>query len=115
MLKKFIACMLMAGFAGCTNTQPTTPVAVHAPDYAHGNAIYASQCGSCHEVGKRNAPSIKDAEDWDVRTLERAGIVRQHLALNLLDGNGRDRLSDNDETDVLFYMKQTIAERESAY
>lgn len=97
--------------AGCSNTQPEHQD--YQPNLSHGEAVYQGQCGSCHDSGKRSAPSIADGEDWDLHTLAGPGIVRQHLAMNLLKGpGGQSHLSEYDEADVLFYIKNEIANGE---
>lgn len=99
---------------GCSNTQPEHEA--YQPDLSHGEAVYQGQCGSCHDTGKRNAPTLADAEDWDLQSLSTPGIVRQHLAMNLLKGRGdQNALSEYDEADVLFYMKSEVGDGESMY
>ena len=104
--------IFMALVAGCSNTQvEKTP---YQPDIAHGMTLYAGQCGGCHDSGTRNAPSIRDPEEWDIQTLTRPGIVHQHLAMNLLRGSSA-RLSEYDEADVLFFIHREIGDREANY
>jgi cytochrome c5 len=111
MLMIRIAPWLAFSLVGCSNTQPEHQA--YQPDLSHGEAVYQGQCGSCHDTGKRGAPSIADGEDWDLQTLAGPGIVQQHLAMNLLKGpGGQSRLSEYDEADVLFYIKSAVANGE---
>lgn len=108
-----LTCATLA-LAGCSNTQPEQET--YQPDLAHGELVYKGQCGSCHDAGKRSAPALSDAEDWDLQSLSAPGIVRQHWAMNLLKGQGyQNPLSEYDEADVLFYMKSEIGDGESRY
>jgi mono/diheme cytochrome c family protein len=104
--------IFMTFLAGCSNAPVVPPP--YQPDLANGKALYVGQCGGCHDSGNRNAPSIRDPEEWDIQTLTRPGIVRQHLALNLLSPAGA-RLSEYDEMDVLSYVHQEIGDREANY
>ncbi len=114
MSKICIASLLAMTLAGCSNTQPEHQV--YQPNLPHGEAVYKGQCQSCHEAGKRNAPSITDAEDWDLQTLSAPGVVQQHLAMNLLEGQGRRaQLTQYDESDVLFYIRNAVGEGDSKY
>jgi mono/diheme cytochrome c family protein len=87
----------------------------YEPDYSQGMAVYEGQCGRCHDSGKKNAPSIKDPEEWDIQTLMRPGIVGQHFSMRLLHGPSQTRLSQYDEADVLYYIRQEIGDREESY
>jgi len=100
--------------AGCSNTQPEQET--YQPDFANGEQVYKGQCGSCHDAGKKSAPALSDAEDWDLKSLSAPGVVRQHLAMNLLKGQGYENpLSEYDEVDVLFYIKSEIGDGEYRY
>ena len=98
----------------CSNQKPAGQA--YQPDYARGMALYEGQCGSCHNSGKKSAPSIHDAEEWDLRTLAGPGAVQQHLAMNWLPGRGRRQdFSENDEADVLYYIRQEIGNADTGY
>ena len=109
-----IAPLFALVLAGCSNTQPEQEI--YQPDLAHGELVYKGQCGSCHDAGKRSAPALSDAEDWDLQSLSAPGIIRQHLAANLIKRQANQGpLSEYDEADVLFYMKSEVGEGESRY
>ena len=100
--------------AACSNQKPVGEA--YQPDYARGMTLYEGRCGSCHDSGKKSAPSIHDAEEWDLRTLAGPGAVQQHLAMNWLPGRVRQQgLSQNDEADVLYYIKQEIGNADTGY
>lgn len=99
--------------AACSNQKPAGQA--YQPDYARGMALYEGQCGSCHDSGKKSAPSIHDAEEWDLRTLAGPGAVHQHLAMNWLPGRVRQGFSENDEADVLYYIRQEIGNADTGY
>jgi cytochrome c5 len=100
--------------AACSNQKPVGQA--YQPDYARGMSLYEGQCGSCHDAGRKSAPSIRDAEEWDLRTLTGPGAVQQHLAMNWLPERVRQKgLSENDEADVLYYIKQEIGKADTGY
>ena len=100
--------------AACSNQKPMGQA--YQPDYARGMSLYEGQCGSCHDAGRKSAPSIRDAEEWDLRTLTGPGAVQQHLAMNWLpESVRRQGLSENDEADVLYYIKQEIGKSDTGY
>jgi cytochrome c5 len=115
--KHYLFLFLILGFlvnAACSNQKREGEA--YKPDYERGMVLYEGQCGSCHDSGKRSAPSIHDAEEWDLRTLAGPGAVQQHLAMNWLPGRvRRQSFSENDEADVLYYIKQEIGNADTGY
>ena len=98
----------------CSSTPPT-PDVVKAPDAAHGMALYKQQCAACHDAGK-NAPSLRDAEDWDIKLLDAPGIVQKHQSMRMPSGfSGPGRLQAQDERDILYYLRTVIDEAELKY
>ena len=112
MSKPIAVFFLLALLAGCSHSPVDSTT--YKPDYARGKAIYESQCRSCHDTGKRGAPSIKDIEDWDTTTLTRPGITQQHLVMKLLQGPNAS-LSEHDDADVRYYLFEEIGDREENY
>ncbi len=105
--------LFTVGLAGCSNASLDS--GQYQPDSTHGMALYRAQCSSCHDTGRQNAPSIKDAEDWDIQTFAQLGIVRQHFAMNLLPGAHAARFTQHDEADVLYFMEQEIIQHDASY
>ncbi|MFM8441866.1 MAG: hypothetical protein ACKN9W_00815 [Methylococcus sp.] len=97
---------------GCSAHKPEGEV--HQPDFTNGMALYKSQCGQCHDAGKRGAPAIKEAEEWDFHALTSPGIVQRHAAMSLLKTYGQGaNLSQYDEIDVLYYIRKEVADAEN--
>jgi|GEM_PF-830128 len=112
-LVPFVLCLaVLFGLPGCSTRTPEAEV--HQPDFMNGMALYKGQCAQCHDAGKRNAPSIKEAEEWDFQSLNTPGIVQRHVAMSLLKTYGeRANLSEYDEIDVLYYIRKEIADTEN--
>lgn len=98
----------------CTGSPPA-PEALKTPDAAHGRSLYQQQCAACHDAGK-NAPSLRDPEDWDIKHLDAPGIVQKHQSMRMPPGfKGPSRLTPQDERDILFYLRTAIDEAELRY
>jgi cytochrome c2 len=98
----------------CTSSSPlredTTP-----PDTAHGQSLYKDRCSACHDAGK-NAPSIKEPEEWDTQRLAASDIIRKHQSMRMPAGFAAPgHLSAKDEKDVLAYLKIALEEAELKY
>lgn len=113
MIHRTLGFIMPVILAGCAQSELESQP--YQPDYSHGMALYEGKCGSCHDNGKKNAPSIKDPEEWDIQTLTNPGIVEQHRRMRFLGGVDPVRLSQYDEADVLFYIHQEIGDREASY
>lgn len=113
MAVRSLALLCVSLLAGCSGGSPDA--GHYQPDYNRGLTLYNAQCGSCHEDGRLNAPSIHDQEEWDPGTLSRPGVMRQHLAMNWLSAVRSAPLSEYDEADVLFYLQQELGKAESSY
>jgi len=106
------ALLILFGLAGCSAHKPEAEV--HQPDFTNGMALYKSQCDQCHDAGKRGAPSIKEAEEWDFHSLTAPGIVQRHAAMSLLKTYGQGaNLSQYDEIDVLYYIRKEVADADN--
>lgn len=108
--------LFLSGFLlmACSGTPPA-PQAAKPPDAAHGRSLYQQQCAACHDAGK-NAPSLRDPEDWDIKHLDTPGIVQKHQAMRMPSGfRGPGRLAPQDERDILFYLRTAIDEAELKY
>ena len=98
----------------CNSTAPTREDSAPA-DVAHGQAIYKERCSACHDSGK-NAPSIREPEEWDTQRLATADIIRKHQSMLMPSGmSAPGRLSGKDEKDVLAYVKSALDEAELKY
>jgi len=108
-------CWFMAAvlgmLAGCAG-KDTGMMASYHPDPQHGMALYASGCGTCHDRGREGAPALGDPEEWDMQSLQQAGVVRQRHDQQWLAGQP---LSGHDEADALAWIRQTLAERNPDY
>lgn len=106
----FSGSLLMA----CSGSPPAPEVA-KVPDAAHGRSLYQQQCAACHDAGK-NAPSLRDPEDWDIKLLDGPGIVQKHQSMRMPSGfKGPGRIGPQDERDILFYLRTAIDEAELKY
>lgn len=106
-----LALLLLASCAG----ESPPPSKGPGPSYEKGKTIYRQQCAGCHDAGK-NAPSIRDPEEWDLGSLNAPGIVGKHKVMRMPSGYPAPiSLSGQDETDVLFYIARTVEEAEQRY
>ncbi len=108
--------LLLSGslMVACSGTPPAPEVA-KAPNAAHGMLLYKEQCAACHDAGK-NAPSLRDPEDWDIKHLNAPGIVQKHQSMRMPPGfRGPAHLAAQDELDILFYLRTAIEEAELKY
>ena len=113
-MKKILVVMgMLTLVAGCSGAKKTVKQA-YQPDLAKGASIYRAQCSQCHDTGDYGAPELKMAEDWDIQTLSRPGIVKQHQTMNVVFP-ASSRLSDEDEADALYYIRHELSERERDY
>ncbi len=102
-------------FVACSTPAPE-PVAIRQPDLVHGKAVFKAQCARCHEQGRNNAPSIKDAEEWDIQTLKTPGVFARHGTLRGAPrASGMSVLSSSDEVDVLTYIEGQVNEIDPRY
>lgn len=100
--------------SACAGESPP-PMGKQGPNAAHGKVIYQSQCAGCHDAGK-NAPSIRDPEEWDLKSLDAPGIVGRHRVMRMPSGYPAPiRLSTQEEADVLDYIARTVEEAEQRY
>lgn len=94
---------------------PTVDQATKPPDAARGMAVYKQKCAGCHDAGK-NAPSLRETEEWDLQQLESIDVLRRHQSMKMPSGfSPPGRLSAQDEKDVLYYIKSVIEEAELKY
>jgi len=113
---KCAALFLASFFLGACSTPAPEPVVIRQPDLLHGKAIFKAQCASCHEQGRKNAPSIKDAEEWDIQTLKAPGVLARHGTLRGTLGAPKiSTLSTADEVDVLTYIEGQVNEIDPRY
>lgn len=115
-LGKIAALSWASLFLVACSTPAPEPVVVRQPDPVHGKSIFKAQCASCHEQGRKNAPSIKDAEEWDLQTLKAPGVLARHGTLKGSLGAPRfSALSTSDEVDVLTYIEGQVNEVDPRY
>ena len=107
--------MSIVSLVACSSTEKKAPGQSYEPDRLHGKSLYKNDCGSCHDTGNEGAPSLKDSEEWDVHSLTRLGIVKDHEKRQFLPGANRSKLSGEDEADVLYYIKTELSGREAGY
>ena len=113
MKKIFVVLGVLLVSVGCSGAKKTVKQA-YQPDLAKGASIYRTQCSQCHDTGDYGAPELKMAEDWDLQTLGRPGIVKQHRAMNVVFP-ASSRLSDEDEADALYYIRHELGEKNKDY
>lgn len=115
MIQRLLVLLLSGSLLMACSGSPPAPEAVKAPDAVHGRALYQQQCAACHDAGK-NAPSLRDPEDWDIKLLDSPGIVQKHQSMRMPSGyRGPGRLAPQDERDILFYLRTAIDEAELKY
>ena len=115
MTRRLLVLLLSGSLLMACSGSPPAPEAVKAPDAVHGRALYQQQCAACHDAGK-NAPSLRDPEDWDIKLLDAPGIVQKHQSMRMPSGyRGPGRLAPQDERDILFYLRTAIDEAELKY
>jgi mono/diheme cytochrome c family protein len=113
--QRLLFLFLSGSFLMACSSSPPAPEVVKAPDAAHGRSLYQQQCAGCHDAGK-NAPSLRDPEDWDIKHLNAPGIIQKHQSMRMPPGfKGPGRLTPEDERDVLFYLRTAIDEAELKY
>lgn len=95
---------------GCTGTMPEevpAPVVERAPDYRHGARVYRLYCGTCHDSGQSDAPTLDDIEAWDERAFQWESVLKQHAAQGFLEMPPQGdhlELSEQSMNDVMFFM-----------
>ena len=77
-----------------------------AYNLAHGRVVFQQNCLRCHEKGKRGAPVIADAQDWQDRLQQPLSTLIKHA----IDGHGDmpprgdQALSDQDVAAAVAYV-----------
>lgn len=107
--------ILLVSLVACSSTDKKVPGQSYQPDPLHGKSLYKNYCGRCHDTGTEGAPGLKDSEEWDLQSLARPGIVKDHEKRRLLTGANGSKLSGEDEVDVLYYIKTELSVREDGY
>ncbi len=107
--------MSIVSLVACSSTEKKARGQSYQPDPFHGKNLYKNDCGSCHDTGNEGAPSLKDSEEWDVQSLSRLGIVKDHQKRQFLPGANPSKLSAEDEADVLYYIRTELSVREAGY
>jgi len=82
MMQRLFVLFLSGSLLMACSGSPPAPEATKAPDAAHGRLLYQQQCAACHDAGK-NAPSLRDPEDWDIKHLDAPGIVQKHQSMRM--------------------------------
>lgn len=105
---------LVVLLAACAPSQPDEQIA-HKPDFQRGMRIYLANCSECHDTGKRGAPTLDDEEDWDERAWRWQSLLKDHATKGFMDmpaKGGKNRLTDRDVSDALYYMDIKIRANE---
>lgn len=117
-MKKAVFCTALTSFfvllAACTPSQPDKQIA-HKPDFQRGMHIYLANCGECHDTGRLGAPTLDDVEDWDERSWRWQALLKDHATKGFMSmpaKGGKNRLTDRDVSDALYYMDIKIRANE---
>lgn len=117
-MKKAFFCTVLTSFfvllAACTPSQPDKRIA-HKPDFQRGMRIYLAHCGECHDTGRLGAPTLDDVEDWDERSWRWQALLKDHATKGFMSmpaKGGKNRLTDRDVSDALYYMDIKIRANE---
>ena len=109
-----VVVLLGCFLAACSTPKKEVPVAPYVPNLANGTKVYQEQCKTCHDKGSHGAPSIKEPEEWDLQRLTRAGSSKQHQLMGYLRPTTL-KLSENDEKDALYFIRQQLDDRDKDY
>ena len=97
-LGALVAVMMVVAIQTAPAEPPSYADATRAYNLAHGRIVFTENCLRCHGCGRRGAPLVDDADDWQGRVEQPLDTLIRHA----IDGHGRmpprgDRdLSDQD-------------------
>ena len=77
-----------------------------AYNLAHGRVIFADKCMRCHESGRKGAPVVGDAEDWQERVEQSLNVMIEHAIKGHgeMPARGDQDLSDQEVAAAVAYV-----------
>ncbi len=102
-----LTCLLVLG--GCLGTR--TPQPLLKADFGRGMQVFNVFCADCHQNPDNEAPQLDEADDWDLRTLQWASLLKDHVKAGFLDmpaKGGHPELTDQNIKDALYFIENKV-------
>jgi cytochrome c5 len=104
------ACLL--GAAGCSTEQTQ---AERKPDFVHGGRVFDQYCAQCHMNADNEAPQLDEPDDWEKRTPQWAGVLKDHARngfIGMPAKGGNPKLNNQSIDDALYFLEIKLSSME---